>query len=285
MVSFLYHIIRERIYFFTIKNAFCNQCRILVFFVFVFSACVGGSSDYSIFARDRTHAWPIINHNHPVFDELNRKWVSSFYFDRGMNYTNSRFEVVSFSQLLDRYDSIDSFDAILLNCVDDYQGIVSADDVRRYDLQLATNIKLARDSDRPEWLQPLLILVPDNKNPPFLERFLTANISELRLVRLADYYEPLDKKILKGASAEFGRAVYKDNCLFCHSINGVGGNKGGSLLRKFDFRLNIEKSRFKDTFLVMHSQDNANKQNIKQFVTDDDLEVLSKFLSEIIKEK
>ena len=257
----------------------------LAFFAFIFSACVGGSSDYSIFARDRTHAWPIINHNHPVFDELNRKWVSSFYFDRGMNYTNSRFEVVSFSQLLDRYDAIDSFDAILLNCVDDYQGIVSADDVRRYDLQLATKIELAQGSDRPKWLQPLLIVVPDDRNPPFLERFLTANIKEMRLVNLGNYYAPLDKEVLTGAFAELGRITFKDNCLFCHSINGVGGNKGGSLFEKFDFQLDIEKRRFKDTFLAMHGQDNANKQNTKQFLIDNNLEALSKFLSEMIKGK
>ena len=75
-----------------------------------------------------------------------------------MNYQNSRLEVVSFSRLLDKYVAANSFDAILLNSFDDYQGIVSADDVRRYDLQLAVKIELAQGADRPTWLQPFLKL-------------------------------------------------------------------------------------------------------------------------------
>ena len=125
--------------------------------------------------------------------------------------------------------------------------------------------------------------MPDSTSPPFLERFLTANISELQFVRLADYYAPLDREILPKGSAELGRVVFKDNCLFCHSINGVGGNKGGLLLEKFDFQLDIEKQRFKDAFLVTHGQYNASKQNTKQFLADNDLKVLSVFLSAMNK--
>jgi cytochrome c2 len=265
------------------KNSFYSQFGILVTLAFIFSDCVEGSSEYSLVGGERVKASLSVTRSHPAFNKLEKKWVSSSYFDRGMNYQNSRLEVVSFSRLLDKYVVASSFDAILLNCFDDYQGIVSADDVRHYDLHLAIKIELSKESDRPNWLQPLLIVVPNSTNPPFLERFLTANIRELQFVRLTDYYASLDKKILSGASAELGREIFKDNCLFCHSINGVGGNKGGSLLEKFDFRLDIEKHRFKDTFLVMHGQDNANKQNTKQFLRDNNLENLTEFLSDMIK--
>ncbi|SVD39755.1 uncharacterized protein METZ01_LOCUS392609, partial [marine metagenome] len=204
------------------KNSFSSQFGILVILVFIFSACVGGPSEYGLTRGERAQASLGITINHPAFIKLEKKWVSSSYFDRGMNYQNSRLEVVSFSRLLDKYVAANSFDAILLNCFDDYQGLVSADDVRRYDLQLATKIELAQESDRPTWLQPLLIVVPNSTSPPFLERFLTANIRQLQFVRLADYYAPLDRKILPRASAELGRVVFKANCLFCHSIHGVG---------------------------------------------------------------
>ena len=283
MVLLLYHRTKWLISIFMAKNSFFGKFVVWIILAFIFSNCTGVYSGYGLVEGKRVKASLIVTHSHPAFINLEKKWVSSSYFDRGMNYQNSRLEVVSFSRLLDKYVAANSFDAILLNCFDDYQGLVSADDVRRYDLQLATKIQLAQESDRPTWLQPLLIVVPNSTSPPFLERFLTANIRQLQFVRLADYYAPLDRKILPRASAELGRVVFKANCLFCHSINGVGGNKGGSLLEKFDFRLDKEKRRFKDTFLATHGQDNANKQNTKQFLTGNDLETLSEFLSEIIK--
>ena len=90
---------------------------------------------------------------------------------------------------------------MLLNCFDDYQGILSLNDIRRYDLRLATKIKLAFGSFKPDWLNPLLILVPDGKHPPFQERFLTANIRELKFVRLKNYYAPLEKIARSPATA------------------------------------------------------------------------------------
>lgn len=285
MVLPLYHRNKRLICFFTGKNIFYGQFGRLVILVFMFSACTGVSSVYSLVTGEQVKTSSRITLGHPLFNKLVRRWISSSYFDRGMKYKNSRLQVVSFSRLLEKYGAAKDFNAILLNCADDYQGIVSADDVRRYDLQLAIQIELAQKSDRPSWLQPLLIVVPDSTSPPFLERFMTANINELQFVRLADYYAPLDRKILLGASAELGRVVFKDNCLFCHSIYGVGGNKGGSLLKKFDFQLDIEKRRFKDTFLLTHGQYDVSKQNTKQFLATNDLEVLSIFLSEMIKSK
>ncbi len=252
-------------FFKSIKNLLYSR-QVWLLLLFILPACVSdpGKGPSRLTISDS------------VFDELGRKWITSSYFDEGMNYQGSRLEVVSFSDLLDKYIERDDVDAILLNCADDYQGIVSVQDVRRYDLQLATKIELAQDADRPDWLQPLLIVVPDTATAPFLERFLTANISELRFVRLADYYAPLDRV---EDSSGLGLKVFKDNCLFCHSISGVGGNKGGSLLDKFDFKRDMEKRRFEEAFLSMHGQDNANKQNTKQFLTAGHLVALSEFLS------
>ena len=282
MFLLLYHRSKKLICFFTVNSTFYFSLITLISFVFIFSACIGISSKLSLFTGELAKPFPVITIGHPVFDELGKKWISSSYFDRSMQYKNSRLEVVSFSDLLDKYETAQVFDAILLNCFDDYQGIILVDDIRRYDLQLATNIALAHGSDSPSWLQPLLLVVPDSKNPPFLERFLTANINELQFVRLADYYAPLDKENMPETNAGLGRVVFKNNCLFCHSINSVGGNKGGSLLEKFNFQLDKEKRRFKKKFLLTHGQFNASKQNTNQFLAEKDLDNLSMFLSALI---
>jgi len=211
-------------------------------------------------------------------DGFERRWVSSTYFDRAMGYKNSRFQVISFTEVLGQFDPGDDADAVLLDCVDDYQAIVSVVDIRQYDLRLAVKIELADGLDRPAWLNPLLIVVPNGKNAPFVERFLAANISKLRFVKLANYYAPLNHAVQKGSPASVGSKIFKDNCLFCHSIKGVGGNKGGSLPEAFDFSSKLEKQRFKDTFLLVHREDNANKQNTEQFLLPGHLDALVDFL-------
>ena len=52
-------------------------------------------------------------------------------------------------------------------------------------------------------------------------------------------------------------------------------------MNKFDLRLDMEKRRFEETFSIMHGTDNENKQNTNQFLTDDHLSALLKFLCEI----
>ena len=266
--------------FWLIKNLFFSS-RTLVLLAFVFPSCAGVSTSYLPITDQSDKAPLSITLNDPVFNSLEKKWITSFYFDRGMKYKNSQLEVVSLSRLLEKYGTSKNLDAILLNCADDYQGIISVDDIQRYDLQLALKIDLAKGSVQPDWLKPLLIVVPDNMKPPFLERFLTANINELIFVRLADYYAPLESLNLRSTYAQLGLDIFKDNCLFCHSINNVGGNKGGSLLNKFDLRLGMEKRRFKETFSIMHGTDNENKQNTNQFLTDDHFDSLLKFLHEM----
>ena len=216
-----------------------------------------------------------------VFDLLEKKWISSTYFDQGLKYESSRMKVVSLSELLKVYSPDENVDAILLNCADGYQGIISINDVKNYDLQLALIIELPQGTTRPYWLQPLLIVVPNHAKPPFSERFFTANITELRFVRLVDYYSSLYSLDLRNAYAQFGLELFKDNCLFCHSINKVGGNKGTSLLSTFDLISDEGINNFKEKFFKMHGRDNNTTQNTGLFLTNDQFDALLEFLYEI----
>jgi hypothetical protein len=219
--------------------------------------------------------------NDPIFDSLERKWISSDYFDRGFNYENTRLQVISLYDVLKKKNTDKSLDAIILNCADDYQGVISINDIKKYDLQIALKIKLSQGADRPEWLQPLIIVVPNHASPPFSERFYTANINELRFVKLADYYAPLRFLSYGNPATEIGLDLFKDNCLFCHSINKVGGNKGTSLFAQFNFGLDNEQDRFKERFIEIHGVDSNNKQNMAQFLVDDQFDLLLEFLHEI----
>ena len=281
MLLLLYHRSKKLIYFFTVNSTFYFSLITLISFVFIFSACIGISSKLSLFTGDREKAFPIITTGHPVFDELGKKWISSSYFDRGIKYEGSQLEVISFSDLLKKYSPDKNLDAILLNCADDYQGIISINDVKNYDLQLALKIELPQGSVRPDWLQPLLIVVPNHAKPPFSERFFTANITELRFVRLADYYAPFESLGLRNSYAQFGLELFKDNCLFCHSINKVGGNKGTSLLSTFDLISDEGINNFKEKFFKMHGRDNNTTQNTGLSLTDDQFDALLEFLYEI----
>jgi hypothetical protein len=216
-----------------------------------------------------------------VFSLLEKKWISSTYFDRGLNYESSLMEVVSLSDVLKIYSPYGNADAILLNCADDYQGIISINDVKKYDLQIALKIQLLQGALRPDWLQPMLIVVPNHAKPPFFERFLTANITELRFISLDEYYAPLNSLGLENVDAQLGLSVFKSNCLFCHSINKVGGNKGTSLLSSFDLAFKSEKKRFKDSFLEKHGRDNDTKQNMGQFIDNNQFDALLEFLNKI----
>ena len=193
--------------------------------------------------------------------------ISSEYFDRAMHTSDSRFSTVRFSRLLEKFQLKRGEDAVLLNCFDDYQGILSLDDVYRYDLRLATKIMLASGSSKPDWLNPLLILVPDGQKPPFQERFMTANIREFKLVRLNDYYAPLEKIAGSSTKAQEGLEVFKNNCLFCHSLKGRGGNKGARLLEEYDFSYKSDQIQMRRDFRDFHNKNNPDKQDVEQFVT------------------
>jgi hypothetical protein len=204
------------------------------------------------------------------------KEMSSQYFDRALGYEGSKFQVISFSGLVKLFDPESRSDAVLLNCFDDYQGILSIADIERYDIQLATRIKTRPEFNKPDWLNPLLVIVPDNKKAPFQERYLTANIRELKFTRLQEYYAPLREAV--GAASPVGFSSFKDNCLFCHSLMGIGGNKGTRLLANYDFSRMNGKNKFRKDFAAFHHKDNADKQNVEQFVTESQLQAISEFL-------
>jgi hypothetical protein len=214
----------------------------------------------------------------PKLEALGVQQSRSEYFDRSMHISDSLFSSIWFSQLLPKFKLQRGEDAVVLNCFDDYQGVLSIQDIYRYDLRLATKIKLASGNFKPDWLNPLLVLVPDGKHPPFQERFMTANIRELKFVRLNDYYAPLDKIAGLAPQAQEGLQVFKNNCLFCHSLKGVGGNKGVHLLELYDFSNKADRKRMLKDFQKMHHKDNADKQDIKQFVTDKKLQRIIDYL-------
>jgi hypothetical protein len=214
----------------------------------------------------------------PRFESLGKQEIPSEYFDRAMHSSDSRFSTVSFSRLLEQFPLKRGEDAVLLNCFDDYQGILSLDDIHRYDLRLATSIKLSFFSKKPDWMNPLLIVVPNSKHPPFQERFMTANIRELKFIRLNDYYAPLDKLAGSSMKAKQGLETFKNNCLFCHSLKGRGGNKGKRLLEAYDFSNNVGRKKFLMGFKKFHHKGNPDKQNVEQFVTFEKLEKVAGFL-------
>ncbi len=263
----------ERLYFFS-----------LLIFLLFFVSCNSETIKLVTTKSQKIIASPSIFLDDPIFNLLEKKWIPSIYFDRGMKYENSLFEVISLTSLLNKYDLNEEMDAILLLCADDYQGIISFDDIKRYDLQLALRINLSKNKIRPDWLQPLLIVVPNTVKPPLLERFLTANIKELRFVSLTNYYAPIETPNLTSDVSKVGLKTFKDNCVFCHSINSVGGNKGGSLVDKYVLILDRVKQRFTEEFFKKHGIDNEEKQNTKQFLTNNSLDAVLKFLQDITVE-
>lgn len=206
--------------------------------------------------------------------------IKSAYFDRAMGYKDSSLRVVSLSQIVERFRPEGNVDALLLDCRDDYQGIISLDEVRRYDLQLATVIGLRPEYKAPSWLNPLLIVVPDSGRAPYQERFAAANIRELRFVRLEDYYAPLEEISRTAPEREAGYRAFRDNCVFCHSLKGVGGNKGARLMSIYKFSQESEQRRFKTRFMTVHGKDGSSKQYISQFVTEEVLKEIARFLQD-----
>jgi len=263
-------------------------CGFIAIFLLISASCVakqekmreiGSKSLYLItlsdaFGKVSSKLWTIAN-----IQALGARRMSSSYFDRALKYSGTEFDAVSLIKLIEQFQLKNGEDAILLNCFDDYQGFLSLSDIHRYDLHLATKIKIRLGSSKPDWLNPLLVIVPDGKNPPFEERFLTANIRELKFVRLNDYYMPLKKVADISIEARKGFGVYRNNCLFCHGLKGKGGNKGVRLLDEYSFAKNEDQKKFLSDFKNFHDKDNVDKQDVKQFVTDGQLTTVIKFLS------
>ena len=218
-------------------------------------------------------------------EKLGVKTVSSSYFDRAMKFDDAELRVVSLLKIISQFELKSGEDAILLNCFDDYQGIIPISDALKYDLQLATKIELGFGSSKPGWLNPLLVVVPDGKEPPFEERFLTANIRELKFVRSSDYYGPLIKIAKVSKETIQGFEVYKNNCLFCHSLKERGGNKGARLLQVYELEKETGQKKLLSDFKIFHHKGNADKQDVEQFVTRDQLQRVMDFLLALKRSK
>ena len=263
-------------------------CSLLgLFLTIIFSACAskqekvvdpGTERIYRITVSDRfgrvsSEFWTTAK-----LENLGVKTISSSYFDQAMKYDDAELRVVSLLKIISQFELKSGEDAILLNCFDDYQGILPISDALKYDLQLATKIELGFSSSKPSWLSPLLVVVPDGREPPFEERFLTANIRELKFVRLSDYYGPFRKIARDSKEASQGFEVYKNNCLFCHSLKGRGGNKGARLMQVHEFAKETGQKKFLNSFKSFHHKNNADKQDVEQFVKRDQLQWVMDFL-------
>lgn len=202
--------------------------------------------------------------------------IQSNYFDKALGFKNSRLTVVSFKRFLKLFDKRYAIDGVLLNCFDDYQGVVSINDIYRYNLQLATRINLGSSFDKPDWLNPLMIVVPDGSEAPGMERFLTANIREIRGIQMKSYYAPLYREIGGSVRAKKGRDIFQNNCLFCHSVKGIGGNKGIPLLSTYRFSDQVGKKIFQNDFQSFHGK--PGPDNISQFVNPERLLKVAFFL-------
>ena len=214
-------------------------------------------------------------------ESLGTEEISSAYFDKGFSYEGSTFQAINFAKLVNRFDPDGLSDAVILNCFDDYQGILSIVDIKRYHIRLATRIEIRPQFNRPGWLNPLLLIIPDNRDVPFQERYLTANIRELKFTNMETYYAPLDK--VAGTPDQPGLSSFKNNCLFCHSLMGIGGNKGVRLLNNYDFSRSDDRERFMKDFTAFHHKDNSDKQNVEQFVSESQLRDIVDFLK-LVKE-
>ncbi len=202
--------------------------------------------------------------------------MASAYFDRSLGYRGSRFVAVPFARLVEKYDPEGAADAVLLDCFDDYQGLLPLEDVRRYRLALATRIEVTmKGATIPSWLSPLLVLVPDGSDAPPMERFMTANIKSIRFISKERYYAPLDA--LQDQAA-LGLKTYKNNCLFCHPLKGVGGGKGGDLTKARDFSSAAGREDFIYTFKTNHGENHPDLQNLAQFVGDEELKAIGELL-------
>lgn len=209
---------------------------------------------------------------------LHTRWIPSAYFDRSMDYTGSRFRVLPLARLVEQYGD-DATDAVVLDCFDDYEGLLPVADIRQHDLHLALELDIDPQFKRPGWLQPMLVVVPDGQDAPHQERYMTANIRALRFVKRSDYYAPIAGKLPSDEAVQSGFSFFTDNCLFCHGLEGVGGNKGTRLLRAFDYKKNTERERFENAFKAFHHPGNPDKQNMEQFLTDGSLGRVAAFLA------
>ena len=97
-------------------------------------------------------------------------------------------------------------------------------------------------------------------------------------MRSSDYFGPLKNIARVSKEASQGFEVYKNNCLFCHSLKGLGGNKGVRLLQMYELANEKDQKKLIKDFKSSHHKGNVDKQDIEQFVTSDQLQRIMDFL-------
>ena len=126
-------------------------CGFMAIFFLITTSCagkqekveeIGSKSVYRItlsdsFGKVASKLWTL-----EKIEALGTRRMSSSYFDRALKYSGTEFEAVSLLKLIDQFQLKNDEDAILFNCFDDYQGLLSLSDILRYDLHLATKIKV-----------------------------------------------------------------------------------------------------------------------------------------------
>jgi hypothetical protein len=209
--------------------------------------------------------------------------ISSSYFDRGMGLKETRLTVVPFSRMLEVFPPSNGMDSILMDGEDDYQAIISLDQGKKYNLYWTTKIQVSDSEKKPDWMNPLALVVPDSSSPPDVERFLPANIKNLRYVRWEDYYKPIAAVLKKyPKQGELGFEAYGDDCLYCHSLRGIGGNKGGDLTKKFQLSSQSGQNGFVQAFGIKHYS-KGQYSSVEDFLHKKKARKIAEFLSIIKK--
>lgn len=208
-----------------------------------------------------------------------KRIILSSYFDRGMGLKETRLTVVPFNRMLEIFPPSKGMDSILMDGEDDYQAIISLDQGKKFNLYWATKIQVSDSEKKPDWMNPLALVVPDSSNPPDVERFLPANIKNLRYVRWEDYYKPITTVLRKYSKQEkLGFEAFGDDCLYCHSLKGIGGNKGGDLTKKFQFSSESGQKGFVQAFGIKHYT-KGQFSSVKEFLHKKKAQKIAEFLS------
>jgi hypothetical protein len=207
--------------------------------------------------------------------------IRSSYFDRGMGLKETRLTVVPFKRMLEIFPPSNGMDSILMDGEDDYQAIISLDYGKKYNLYWATKIQVSAGEKKPDWMNPLALVVPDSSSPPDVERFLPANIKNLRYVRWEDYYKPITAILKKyPKQGKLGFEAFGDDCLYCHSLRGIGGNKGGDLTKKFQLSSQSGQKGFVQAFGIKH-YNKGQYSSVEEFLRKKKARKIAEFLSVI----
>lgn len=257
-----------------------KSCFLILFvYLFCFLGLISASESKYVIWENRS-----VSSKNKVFqlEELEAKGkqvIRSSYFDRGMGLKETRLTVVPFSRMLEIFPPTNGMDSILMDGEDDYQAIISLDQGEKYNLYWATKIQVSDGEKKPDWMNPLALVAPDSSNPPDVERFLPANIINLRYVRWKEYYKPITAVLKRyPKQVKIGFEAFVDDCLYCHSLKGIGGNKGGDLTKKFQLSSESDQKGFVQAFGIKH-YNKGQFSSVEEFLRKKKAQKIAEFLN------